>query len=84
MLSLRVAHSLRSSDVGSRVRIRSGKDDSALAEFAAVGSTLGFTAANLGDLDGDGVPEIVLGEHEYGNCRGRAWVISLGASIPQR
>ncbi len=83
-MSLLVARSLEGGDPGSRVRVRSGKDDSALAEFTAVGSTLGFTAANLGDLDGDGVPEIVLGEHEYGNCQGRAWVISLGTSIPKR
>lgn len=83
-MSLLVAHSLQSTDVGSRVRIRSGKHDSALAEFTAVGRTLGFTAPNLGDLDGDGVPETVLGEHEDGNCQGRARVISLGASIPKR
>jgi hypothetical protein len=67
----------------SRARIYSGRDGRVVAEMTSADWSFGVSAGNVGDLDGDGVPELVVGEHEYGDCDGRAWVISLGRAVPR-
>jgi hypothetical protein len=65
----------------SRARIQSGRDGRLIAEMTSNDWSFGVSAGNVGDLDGDGVPELVVGQHEYKDCQGRAWVISLGRAV---
>jgi hypothetical protein len=62
----------------SRARIYSGKDGSVLFEMTSSDWSFGVSACNAGDLDGDGRPELLVGEHEFGHCQGRAYLISFG------
>jgi hypothetical protein len=40
------------------------------------GEEFGFDAHGLGDVDGDGVPEMVVTAAKFGNARGRVYVIA--------
>lgn len=73
-----ISRSIASSPSRSRVRIYSGKTRAVLAELTSPGWSFGVCVRSIGDLDGDGRPDLLVGEHEYGHCAGRAWVISLG------
>lgn len=77
-----ISRSIESSPPRSRVRIYSGKTRTLLAELTSPGWSFGICVRSIGDLDGDKVPELLVGEHEFGNCAGRAWVISLGKPVP--
>ena len=63
----------------SRARIYSGADGSVLFEMTSSDWSFGVSACNAGDLDGDGRPELLVGQHEFGGCKGRAYLISFGA-----
>jgi hypothetical protein len=64
--------------VWNRLRIYSGKTRARLLELNSTSSSFGFKVRTVGDLDGDGVPELVVTDNEYGTCAGRAWVLSTG------
>jgi FG-GAP-like repeat len=61
-----------------RMRIFSGKTRAVLRELTSANWSFGGRVRPMSDLDGDGLPELLVSEHEYGDCAGRAWVISLG------
>ncbi len=70
----------------SRVRIFSGKTRTLLCELSSANWSFGCCIRPMSDLDGDGLPELLISEHEHGDCAGRAWVISLGkrtGSVPK-
>jgi hypothetical protein len=73
-----IARFLEEGEPRSRARIYSGKDGSVLVEMTSEDWSFGVSACNAGDLDGDGRPELLVGEHEYGGCAGRAYLISFG------
>lgn len=68
-----------------RVDVRSGKDGALLGRVTGTvpGAVLGFDADTLGDVDGDGVPEVLVTAAYHaarGDKTGRVYVLS-GASI---
>lgn len=73
-----VAQYATTSNAGfSRARIYSGADGHVVAEMTSTDWSFGVSAGSAGDIDGDGRPEIVVGQHEHGSCAGRAFVIAL-------
>jgi hypothetical protein len=72
-----VARFITAGEPRSRARIYSGKDGSVLFEMTSSDWSFGVSACNAGDLDGDGRPELLVGEHEFGKCQGRAYLISF-------
>lgn len=65
--------------------MRSGKDGAVLGRVTGteVGAVLGFDADTLGDVDGDGVPDVLVTAAYHsarGEKSGRVYVLS-GASI---
>lgn len=71
---------LRLLELRSCVRVHSGSDGQVLCELSSDNWTFGTRVANVGDLDGDGRPELLVGEYESqvaANCAGRAYAISL-------
>ena len=68
-----------------RIEVRSGKDGAVLGKVTgtAQGAVLGFDADTLGDVDGDGVPDVLVTAAYHaarGEKSGRVYVLS-GASI---
>jgi hypothetical protein len=68
-----------------RVEVRSGKDGAVLGRVTgtAAGAVLGFDADTLGDVDGDGTPDVLVTAAYHsanGERSGRVYVLS-GASI---
>ncbi|MBX2984900.1 MAG: FG-GAP repeat protein [Bacteroidia bacterium] len=62
-----------------------GKDKGGFTDSFNVDSRFGYSITSLGDIDGDGVNDIAVGEMGYinpdssGNFYGRAWVLLLNA-----
>ncbi|MBC8329655.1 MAG: FG-GAP repeat protein [Planctomycetes bacterium] len=69
------------------VEVRSGADGSLLASFDGPSeeARFGHAIAGLGDLDGDGRPDLLVGAPNAGLAPGAAWVLSgsSGAAIYQ-
>jgi len=61
----------------SRVRIYSGATCKLVSELTSTAGSFGRCVCSVGDLDGDGIPEILVGDPEYGECAGRVWVYSF-------
>ena len=68
-----------------RGEVRSGLDGSLLASFTGDvdGSNLGFDAAGLGDIDGDGVGDFVLTAASHANSRGAAYTVTGAPELPR-
>jgi len=63
-----------------------GEGQGGFTDSFNVGSNFGHDVTNLGDIDGDGINDIAVGEMGYinsdssGNFYGRAWVLLLNAN----
>lgn len=74
---------------GGRVYLHSGKDGSLLGTLTGVvpGATLGFDADGVGDVDGDGVPDLLITaayDGAGGVKSGRAFVVSGASCLTPR
>lgn len=71
---------------GGRLSVFSGKDASILGRFTGTvaGATLGFDVAGMGDLDGDGAPEILGTAANESGLRGSAHVFSMSPAPPRQ
>lgn len=49
-----------------------------LAELAGSGAFFGSGVAGVGDLDWDGIPDLIVGGREADEARGALWFVSLG------
>lgn len=63
-----------------------GKNKGGFTDSFNLGSNFGYSLTNLGDIDGDGVNDIAVGEMGYvypdstGNLFGRVWVLFLNSN----
>lgn len=65
---------------GGMLSIRSGKTGDVLATARGESWTFGASVVNAGDLDGDGCPELIVGDFENsraGRCAGAVFVLSI-------